>query len=54
VVGYLQEPQPRRIPLSFALGSAFQVGIAVTTRRGWRIFVSSAQAITLLTGRTEE
>jgi hypothetical protein len=53
VVGYL-EPQARRIPLRFALGSASQVGIAVTTRRGRRIFVSLAQAITLLVGRVVE
>jgi hypothetical protein len=51
VVGYLQEPQPRRIPLSIALGAASQVGIEVTTRRGWRIFVSIGQATTLLVGR---
>jgi hypothetical protein len=54
VVGYLQEPQPHRIPLSFALGAASQVGIEVTTRRGWRIFVSIGQATALLVGRAVE
>jgi hypothetical protein len=51
VGGYRHAPQARRISLELALGAAAQVGIEVTIRRGWRIFVSLAQATALLTGR---